>query len=88
MGKARLKRENLPIGSGEVEAANKTLVTTRLKRAGARWTISGGQAILTFRTLCKSGRFHRAWNLLSLVYKATIDVPHNVVPLRQGLSSV
>ena len=43
------RREKLPIGSGVVEAACKTLVTQRLKRAGMRWRMEGGQAILTLR---------------------------------------
>jgi hypothetical protein len=51
----------LPIGSGVVEAAGKTLVSQRLKRSGMRWRVPGGQAILTFRALCQSERFERAW---------------------------
>ena len=55
----------LPIGSGAVEAANKTLVTARMKRSGQRWGRDGGQGILTFRSLLKSGRFDRAWAALA-----------------------
>ncbi len=54
----------LAIGSGVVEAANKILITQRLKRSGMRWGIQGGQAVLTVRTLIKSGRFDRAWDTL------------------------
>jgi hypothetical protein len=39
--------QNLPIGSGVVETACKTLVAQRMKRSGMRWLPSGGQAILT-----------------------------------------
>jgi len=49
-------RENLPIASGVVEAAGKTLVTQRLKQSGMRWAKSGGQAILTLRSLIQSER--------------------------------
>ena len=49
-----LKEEGIAIGSGVVEAANKTLVTQRMKRSGMRWRIVGGQAVLTFRALIKS----------------------------------
>ena len=42
-----LKEEGIAIGSGVVEAANKTLVTQRMKRSGMRWRIVGGQAVLT-----------------------------------------
>ena len=38
-----LAKEGYPIGSGEVEAANKMLVTHRLKRSGQRWGRDGGQ---------------------------------------------
>ena len=51
-----LKAEGVAIGSGVVEAANKTLVTQRMKRSGMRWRITGGQAVLTFRALIKSSR--------------------------------
>ena len=54
-----LKAEGVAIGSGVVEAANKTLVTQRMKRSGMRWRIAGGQAVLTFRALIKSARFDR-----------------------------
>ena len=53
------------IGSGAVEAANKTLVTVRMKRSGQRWGRDGGQGVLTFRALLKSGRFDRAWAVLA-----------------------
>ena len=61
----QLKDQSLPIGSGVVEAANKVLVTQRLKRSGMRWKIDGGQAVLTFRALIKSDRFDTAWEILT-----------------------
>ena len=48
-----LKEEGIAIGSGVVEAANKTLVTQRMKRSGMRWRIVGGQSVLTFRALIR-----------------------------------
>ena len=59
-----LKQQGIAIGSGIVEAANKTLVTQRMKRSGMRWCIVGGQAVLTFRALLKSGRFESAWTAM------------------------
>ena len=79
---------NLPIGSGVVEAACKTLVTQRMKRSGMRWRHDGGQAILTFRSLLQSDRFDRAWPRLVASYKARVTTPENVVPLvRPGARS-
>lgn len=79
MGYAQAKTEKLPIGSGVVEAACKTLVTQRLKRSGMRWRHRGAQAILTFRSLIQSGRFERGWQLLAKTFKREIIMPHNVV---------
>ena len=59
-----LAEEGYPIGSGEVEAANKMLVTHRLKRSGQRWGRDGGQGVLAFRALLKSDRFNRAWAMV------------------------
>ena len=63
-------RHRLRRGRG---AANKTLVTQRMKRSGMRWRIVGGQAVLTFRALIKSGRFERAWKALI----SATDTPAN-----------
>jgi hypothetical protein len=80
---ADLRAHNLPIGSGVVEAACKTLVSQRLKRSGMRWRMDGGQAILTFRALCQSARFERAWSLLGETYKRSVTLPRNVIALSQ-----
>jgi hypothetical protein len=78
---AHLRAQNLPIGSGVVEAACKTLVSQRLKRSGMRWRTAGGQAILTFRALCQSERFERAWSLLVETYKQSVALPRKVIAL-------
>ena len=81
MDYARLRAQNLPIGSGVVEAACKTLVTQRMKRSGQRWSSDGGQAILTFRALAQSERFDGAWKLVSAEYRRDVSFPENVVPI-------
>ncbi len=80
---AELRAQNLPIGSGVVEAACKTLAGQRLKRSGMRWAHEGGQAVLTFRALAKSGRFDRAWKFVAATYKQEVVLPDNVVSLVQ-----
>ena len=64
MDYAEYVRQGLPIASGVVEAACKTLVTQRMKRSGMAWRLPGGQGILTIRSLIQSERWHAAWALL------------------------
>jgi hypothetical protein len=74
--------EGLPIGSGVVEAACKTLAAQRMKLSGMRWGDEGGQAILTLRGWSQSAdRFDRAWALLAATYRAEVITLHNVVPI-------
>jgi hypothetical protein len=68
-------RLKLPIASGVMEAACKTLVTQRLKRSGMAWTHPGGQAILTLRSLIQSNRWKPAWSLLSADFRVIVKVP-------------
>ena len=67
---ASLKARSYPVGSGIVEAANKVLVNQRMKRAGMRWSIEGGQNVLTFRSLMRSGRFDAAWRAMTGTHAA------------------
>jgi len=67
-------RRSLPIASGVMEATCKTLVTQRLKRSGMAWTPTGGQAILTLRSLIQSDRWQSAWELLSADFRQTVGV--------------
>lgn len=78
---AEVKAQHLPIGSGVVEAACKTLAAQRLKRSGMRWRHAGGQAVLTLRALAQSDRFDQAWALLSSTYRHDVTVPENVIAL-------
>ena len=78
---ADYKEADLPIGSGVIEAACKTLVTQRMKNSGMRWSQEGGQAILTMRGWAQSGRFDRAWALISAKYKVRVRTIANVIVL-------
>jgi hypothetical protein len=69
----------LPIGSGPVEAACKTLVAQRMKQSGMRWGMVGGQSVLTVRGWTQSERFDRAWALLAATYQLQVTVIDNVI---------
>jgi hypothetical protein len=64
MNYASYQEHGLPIGSGVVEAACKTLAAQRLKRSGMSWA-DGKQPILTIRSLQQSDRWDRGWRLLA-----------------------
>jgi hypothetical protein len=81
MDYAGLLQRGLPIGSGIVEAACKTLVAQRLKLSGMRWG-RGAQAILTARGWDQSERFDEAWTLLAAHYQVEVHVLANVTPVR------
>jgi hypothetical protein len=74
MDYARYLRLNLPIASGVMEASCKTLVTQRFKRSGMAWTIPGGQAILTLRSLIQSDRWASAWQILQADFRKEVKV--------------
>lgn len=57
----QLRQNNLPIGSGVVEAACKNLIGARMKKSGMRWTLDGGQTVLTLRSLILSNRWEGFW---------------------------
>ena len=64
---------NYPIGSGIVEAACKTIVSSRLKKSGMAWRWIGGQAIMNLRSYLKSGLFDQLWDCLESIYKRPIS---------------
>ena len=72
-----IKAQNLPIGSGVVEAICKTLVTQRLKCSGMRWDYEGGQAILTFRALSHSDLFDQAWSIINKKYHFYVNAAND-----------
>jgi len=69
MNYAEAKRRNYPIGTGITEAAAKTLVSTRMKRAGARFSQHGGQTVLLFRAAIRSDRFDALHEELGATYR-------------------
>jgi hypothetical protein len=77
-------RRGLPIASGVMEAACKTLVTQRMKQSGMAWTQVGGQAILTLRSLIQSDRWQPGWDLLSADFRTPVTVldTHSASPVK------
>jgi hypothetical protein len=81
----------LPIGSGAVESACKTLISQRHKGAGMRWTAPGAQQIATLRALyhCAHRRWDRFWTSRQTLGQGTrllgtpLPQPHTV-----GLSNL
>jgi len=59
----KLVERNLPIGSGVIEAACKTIIKQRMCKSGSRWTEDGAEIILTLRCLNNTdGKWEQFWN--------------------------
>lgn len=74
MNYAAARAAGLPVGTGVTEAAAKTLVNVRIKRAGTRLGRDGhgGQTILLFRSAVLSERFQMLSQELEATYGATL----------------
>ncbi len=57
----QFRAQGMQIGSGVAEAACKTVVSTRAKRAGMRWTPQGLDALLPLRTAVLNGSYDAFW---------------------------
>jgi hypothetical protein len=55
------RAQGMHIGSGIAEAACKTIVSTRAKRCGMRWTPEGIDALLPLRTAVLNGTYDSFW---------------------------
>lgn len=51
----------LPIGSGEVESGNRSVIQARLKLSGAWWKEENAEEMLALRTLRASGEWESYW---------------------------
>jgi hypothetical protein len=58
----QFRMQGMQIGSGVAEAACKTVVSTRAKRAGMRWTPQGLDALLPLRTAVLNGSYDAFWH--------------------------
>ena len=57
----RALADGLPIATGVIEGACRYLVKDRMGRTGARWSLSGAEAVLRLRALRASGDFDDYW---------------------------
>jgi hypothetical protein len=55
------RAQGMHLGSGIAEAACKTIVSTRAKRSGMRWTPEGIDAVLPVRTCVLNGAYDSLW---------------------------
>jgi hypothetical protein len=55
------RAQGMHVGSGEASAACKTIVSTRAKRSGMRWTPEGIDALLPLRTSVLNGAYDSLW---------------------------
>jgi hypothetical protein len=55
------RAQGMHLGSGIAEAACKTIVSTRAKRSGMRWTPEGIDALLPVRTSVLNGTYDSLW---------------------------
>jgi len=63
----RHTENNLPIGSGVIEAACKTIIKQRLGASGMRWKSGGMKIILSLRSLVKTkGRWNQFWDKINI----------------------
>ena len=57
MNYADALRDGLPIATGVIEGACRYVVKDRMDRTGARWSLTGAEAVLRLRAVRASGDF-------------------------------
>lgn len=62
----RYRKLGLPVGSGVVEAACKSVVGGRMKRSGMQWRKDSAEPLLHLRAEFKSGRWDQKWQQMRL----------------------
>jgi hypothetical protein len=68
--------QGYPIGSGVVESACSHLVKNRMELPGARWSVSGAEAILQLRSVAKS----QDWDAYWAFYTTHVEKPDYLPP--------
>jgi hypothetical protein len=62
---ATLRKMGIPQGSGVTEGACKSLITTRTKRSGQKWSKHGIESVLALRSIVHSERWPGFWPSLT-----------------------
>ena len=55
------RAQHLFVGSGVIQAGCKTVIGSRLKQSGMRWTVRGANAIIALRCSHLNGHFEDYW---------------------------
>jgi hypothetical protein len=55
-------QDGLPIATGVIEGACRHVVKDRMDRTGARWSLTGAEAVLRLRAIRASGDFDEYWD--------------------------
>lgn len=63
----RYIKDKLLIGSGAVESAHRTLIQSRMKLSGQRWSKAGAQRMLDLRTIRMNNKWHKVEKHLKAV---------------------
>ena len=58
---ADFRARGLFVGSGVVEAGCKTIISARMKKSGAKWSVRGANDIIALRCTLASSRFEDYW---------------------------
>jgi hypothetical protein len=66
MNYSQATNDKIPIGSGVIEGACKSIVKERICISGARWTIFGAGSILNLKAINQTnGRWHQFWEKIA-----------------------
>lgn len=83
---AAFRQQGLPIGSGAVESANKTVVAARLKGAGRRWAATTVNSMVALRGALCSDRWGEAWTAIAAARRARARPAAPAVPMASAAS--
>ena len=81
---AHFSQSGWPIGSGSGEAAHKTVVQARMKKAGMRWALINVNPMLALRALACNDRWEQTWSVIAKASRKSSPAP-SAAPVAQKL---